>query len=341
LDHITRNRVRCCGRDNRAGAGLLSPEPMDRCGGLPVGLRRRTQGAQLPALLTRMFRHAQTGPSAGLVAYGPHYAISGGRLAIDSGPLAGTALRVERSMTDTRADFSLFQIADGSSPISPDPVAHCHFDRDAETGLETLLSVFIRSEYRHRGLTTLLVRLSFRELLHAGKLHWFAIRKLMQVDSEARNQAQTPGTPKPESAPLSRISLHNIGIGMVALRLGFRPEPNLERLLAPGNVRAVQAIPPDPTNPPGLLVRLGTLPALLVAALIDPQTGRPLADADVYQRFVNPKQLLRQALAGEAVLGNIDYILSRAAIEPLAARLANDQAELKRFAAALHRGAQN
>jgi hypothetical protein len=299
----------------------------------------------LPALLTRIFRRAETGPTVGLVAYGPHYTISGDRLTIDSGPLAGTTMRIERSVSPIRADFSLFELAGAGSPIadrqSPDPVAHCHFDRDPETGNEILLSIFIRSEFRHRGLTTLLVRLSFRELLRNGKRHWFAIRKLMQVDSEGRNQAQAPGTPKPENPPLSRISLHNVGIGLVALRLGFKPEPDLERLLAPGNVKAVQAIPPDPPSPPGLLLRLGTLPALLVAALIDPETGQPLTDADACQRFVSPKQLLRQALAGEAVVGNIDYILPRAALEPLASRLADDHAELRRFTAALRRGAQN
>ncbi len=298
----------------------------------------------MSALLARIFRRGETDPTVGLVAYGPHYTFAGGRLTTDSGPLAGTSMRVERSVSPTRADFSLYELG-GASPTAdrqpPEPVAHCHFDRDPETGTETLLSIFIRSEFRHRGLTTLLVRLSFRELLHSGKKHWFAIRKLMQVDTEGRNQAQAPGTPKSENSGLPKISLHNIGIGMVALRLGFKPEPDLERLLAPGNVRAVQAVPPDPPSPPGLLLRLGTLPALLVAALIDPQTGRPLADADAYQHFVNPKQLLRQALAGEAVVGNIDYILSRTAIEPLAARLANDQAELKRFAASLRRGAQN
>ncbi len=298
----------------------------------------------MPALLTRIFRRAETGPSVGLVAYGPRYTVAGGRLTTDTGPLAGTTLRIERSVSPTRADFSLYELT-GSSSIAdrqiPEPVAHCHFDRDPETGTETLLSIFIRSEFRHRGLTSLLVRLSFRELLHNGKRHWFAIRKMMQVDTEGRNQAQAAGTSKPETPPLSRISLHNVGIGLVALRLGFKPEPDIERLLAPGNVKAVQAIPPDPPSPPGLLLRLGTLPTLLVAALIDPQTGGPLADVDVYQRFVSPKQLLRQALAGEAIIGNIDYVLSRTAIEPLAARLANDQAELKRFAAALHRGAQN
>ncbi len=301
----------------------------------------------MPALLNRIFGRAETktGPLVGLVAYGPHYTVAGDRLVIGSGPLAGTTMRVERSVSSIRADFSLYELVGAGSPVadqqSPDPVAHCHFDRDPETGTETLLSIFIRPDFRHRGLTTLLVRLSFRELLHKGERHWFAIRKLMQIDTEGRNQAQAPGTSKSENPPLSRVSLLNIGIGMVALRLGFKPEPDIERLLAPGNVKAVQAIPPDPPSPPGLLLRLGTLPALLVAALIDPETGQPLNDVAAYQRFVSPKQLLRHALAGEAVVGNIDYILPRAALEPLASRLANDQAELKRFIAALRCGAQN
>jgi hypothetical protein len=302
----------------------------------------------LPALLTRIFRRADASPAVRLVPFGPHYTLSGDRLAIDSGPLAGTALRVERCVTDIKANFSFYELTSGSSPTgsrqsptSPDPVAHCHFDREPETGTETLWSIFIRSEYRHRGLTTLLTRLTFRELLASGRRHWFAIRKLMQVDTEGRSQAQAPGSPKTENPQLPRISLHNLGIGLVALRLGFKPEPDLERLLAPGNVKEVQAIPPDPPSPPGVLLRLGILPGLLVAAFVDPETGQPLTDAGAYERFVSPKQLLRQALAGQAVIGNIDYILSRAAIEPLAARLANDHAELKRFAVALRHGARD
>jgi hypothetical protein len=89
------------------------------------------------------------------------------------------------------------------------------------------------------------------------------------------------------------------------------------------------------------LLRLGILPGLLVAALIDPETGKPLSDAAAYDRFVNPSQLLRQTLAGQAVIGNVDYILSRSDIDPLAARLANDHAELRHFVAALRRGAQS
>ena len=302
----------------------------------------------MPAILSRIFRRTPLDPATRPVPFGPRYSVSGDRLSIDSGPLAGTALRFERSVTATKADFSLYELAGGASPIasrqspaSADPVAHCHFDRDRQTGMETLWSVFIRSEYRHRGLATLLARLTFRDLLSTGRRHWFAIRKLMQVDSEGRNLLSPPGNSRLDGPQQSRITLHNLGLGLIALRLGFRPEPDLARLLAPVNVQAIQAIPPHPPSPPGLLLRLGILPGLLVAAMVYPVTGQPVAIAAAYERFVNPKQLLRQALAGQAVIGNIDYIVSRAAVEPLASRLANDQTELRHFAAALRRGAQN
>lgn len=297
----------------------------------------------MPTLLTRVFRRPETALSTRPVPFAPHYTLAGDRLAIESGPLAGTVLRFERDVSKTKADFNFYETAESNPPVAsrrpsaaPDPMAHCHFDRDPETGAETLWGIFIRSEFRHRSLTTLLIHLTFRELLASGRRHWFAVRKLMQVDTEGRNQAQTPG-----NSPCPGISLHNLGIGLVALRLGLRPEPDIERLLVPNNVKSVQALPPDPPSPPGLLVRIGTLPGILVAALINPQTGHPLTDAEAYERFVSPRQLLRQALAGEAIIGNIDYILPRVAIEPLAARLAKDHAELRRFAAALRRGARN
>jgi hypothetical protein len=298
----------------------------------------------VPALLSRIFGRVfvPAGPAADLVPFGPRYALAGNQLAIQSGELAGTALRIERKTSDIKADFAFFATA-APGPEGDEPVAHCHFDRDPETGTETFWDIFIRSDYRYRGLASLLTRFTFRELLGSGRRHWFAIRKLMQVDSEARRHVPGSGRPAAEiQSPLSpRVALRNLGIGLVALRLGFQPESDIERLLAPGNVKVVQALPPEPPSPPGLLLRLGTLPGLLVAAFIDPDTGRPLTDTESYERFVSPRQLLRQTLAGQAIIGNIDYVLPRTAIERLASRLANDRAEFKRFTAALRRGARN
>ena len=82
-------------------------------------------------------------------------------------------------------------------------------------------------------------------------------------------------------------------------------------------------------------------PGLLVAAFLDPDTGMPLADAEAYERFVSPRQLLRQTSNGQAIIGNVDYILPRTALAGFAARLADDHTELKRFTAALRRGTRN
>ncbi|HTW90225.1 MAG TPA: hypothetical protein VMH22_00755 [bacterium] len=314
----------------------------------------------MPAELSRVLRNAPAEQVEGLVRFGPRYALSGDRLAIESGSLAGTTLRIERRLSDSRADFAFYETSTAhhaSRVMRSEPIAHCHFDRDPETGMETLWGIFVRAEYRHRRLATLFVRSTLRELMTSGERHWFAVRKLMQVDSEAGRRVPlggraSPGSARPqiekadiESAnPLPiqppPISLHNLGIGLVALRLGLRPEPDLERLLAPGNVKAVQALPPTPESPPGLLLRLEVLPGLLVAALIDTDTGHPLSDRHAYEQFVNPRHLLREALAGRAVIGNIDYILPRGAIEPFAARLANSPAEMGQITAALRRGAR-
>jgi hypothetical protein len=128
---------------------------------------------------------------------------------------------------------------------------------------------------------------------------------------------------------------------MVALRLGFRPEPDLERMLSPGNVTVVQSLAPDPPIPPGLLLRINTQPGLLVAAMLDPDTGRPYSDPEAYQRFVSPGQILRQAMSGQAVVGNIDYVLPRANLEQLAVRLADNRTELRQFTTMLRRAARN
>ena len=299
----------------------------------------------MPMQLSRIFRRVRAGRDGGPVRFGSDHVQSDDRLTIESGPLAGTALRIERRVTAVKADFALYEIigdntrdAGSGQQVLSDPVAHCHYDRDPETGLETLWGIFIRSEFRHRRLATLLVRTTLRELLSSGRRHWFAIRKLMQVDSEAGRRAPLGRTPADPPAPSDvpaaeasihpapqppRITLHNVGIGMVALRLGLRPEPDVERLVASGNVKSVQALLPDPPSPPGLLLRLESLPGLLAAVLIDPETGQPPADPKAYERFINPRDLVRQAMSGQAIIGNIDYVLPRTAIDQFASRLAN------------------
>ena len=98
--------------------------------------------------------------------------------------------------------------------------------------------------------------LSFRTLLEKGKRHWFGARKLMKVDTR-------------------RAELHNIGIGVVCLQLGFVPEDDVDQLLAPANIKSVDILLPTETSPPGLRLTLNRLPGVVVAGYISPDTRRP------------------------------------------------------------------
>ncbi|MBM3315642.1 GNAT family N-acetyltransferase, partial [candidate division WOR-3 bacterium] len=103
--------------------------------------------------------------------------------AIASGPLDGTRLRLDAVVQPRSADFSLFPAPRPSSGrLTPDtshptseasdtrdsPLAHCHYDRDPN-GNEVLWDIVVHPGHRGRGLAALLVRLSLRRLLLAGR----------------------------------------------------------------------------------------------------------------------------------------------------------------------------
>jgi GNAT superfamily N-acetyltransferase len=246
------------------------------------------------------------------VPFGPKWDLDRGELSVRSGPMEGQRLELDSTVTRFKADY-LFKQGDVT-------VGHCHFDRDPETGLEVLWDILVHPDHRGRGLSSLLVNVTFRDLLDRDRRCWFGMRKLMKVD-----------TRRPE--------LHNIGIGLISLRLGMRPEPTLTEILAPRAVKSFRLVSPTETSPPGLLVHLNRLPGTIVAARVNPDTGRPETDPESYLRFVSPERLLRDAMAGRVLVGNIDYRLVPDAIETAARLLADTGSEFRSFTRALRAGA--
>ena len=275
-------------------------------------------------------RPPQTRP----VPFGPaHRLLAPDRIVIESGPLSGTEFKLDVRSGRREADFALLE---PGATSSLEPVAHCHFDRDPGSGLETLYSIVIRPDQRRKGLAALLVRLSLRELFGRGRRHYPRLRKLMVIEPGDRHR------PESRSADLywgarPEPSLHNIGIGVIALELGFVPAPETDLLLNPARVKSVQLAPATSDTPPGLLVRLGSQPGTVLAALVDQTTHRPVADVARYQRFFSPRALYQQACAGQALLGNVDYVLPPGNISRIAARLADNPRQLDRYAAVLRR----
>ena len=248
------------------------------------------------------------------IALGPAWTLTGsGRLAVDSGPLAGRTFDLVRELSPHKADFYV--------KLDGETIAHTHFDRNAENGLDIEWDIFVRRDFRGNGLSSLLVRLSYRHLLSDGRRHWFGMRKLMQVD-----------TRHPE--------LQNIGIGLISIRIGMRPESEVRTLLADGNVRSADVLEAGPTAPPGLLLHLDRLPGVIIAADINPETGRPYTGADHYRRFVSPAALLDRARAGTSILGNIDYYLAPDNIDLFARHFADDNSEFRKFSRSLRAGSK-
>lgn len=239
--------------------------------------------------------------------FGPAYdLIAPERLRVKAGPLSGRDLSFTRDVCARKADFALHETGTGTSS---EPMAHCHYDRDPDSGLEIMYDIFVRSEQRNKGLASLLVRLSLRELFSKGRRHWPRIRRLMVVEASNDTSHSHGGTVDPGGVHWGvrpDSTLHNIGIGIVALRLGLRPDPAVARLFEPGTVRSVQLATLTPETPPGLLIHLNSLPGTVIAAFIDSATGRPVAGADVYERFLNPGGLYRQADAGQALFPSPD-----------------------------------
>ncbi len=257
---------------------------------------------------------------------GPAYEAKNNLISVKTGPLAGKQLQLSAEVSSTRADFFLTPF---SSQVSPDPIlaacGHCHFDRNHKSGLETLYDIFVRPDFRRSGIATLLLRLSFRRLLTRSRQCWFAIRKLMKVDTRRRE-------------------LHNIGIGLLAVKLGFRPEPDLERILRAERVQACEILPATTESPPGLLLHLRDLPGVVVAAELfsDPEGKvRPVVETDHYRRFFNPELLAKKAREGSWIVGNIDYLLSHDTTEHFARHLADSPEEYRLFLRSLAAGAKH
>lgn len=292
--------------------------------------------ARLRAAFTR-----SSGPFEPL-RFGPPHAVAGHvpgpvnepntvPVRVTGGPLSGTTLSFERHVQRHRADFALL--------LGDVRLGHYHFDRDGRRGLETMWEIIVAHEHQGKGLAALLVRLALRELLLTGRRHWVDMRRLMELDAGIRRPGDDTGPPT-RAGIRTRTHITNIGIGIIAARLGFIPKPEYAAAFRSEMVTAVSLIEPEGNNPPAWLVHLKTLPGLASIVMLEPDIdGRlaPLRDLAAYRRFVNPAAEFRRALRGETLIGNIDYELSLSNLTRFCRCLCNTPAEYRAMRRRLRR----
>lgn len=176
----------------------------------------------------------------------------------------------------------------------------------------TLFDAYIQNDFQMQGLASLMVHLLFRGQLLYTETKNFDIRMVMKASGE-------------------KEVIENVGMGLIALKLGFVPTLNCSEILTNNNVSSVDIVPADGNYPFGYKIALRSSPWTIIFVILDPVTHKPIKDLSAYEHFIRPEDLVELVKTNRAVLGNIDYILNPNSIEQFVAYIAESEEEFNQF----------
>ncbi|MGB9742545.1 MAG: hypothetical protein ACP5JB_03485 [candidate division WOR-3 bacterium] len=249
----------------------------------------------------------RTGPAVGFiwepVKIGPGFEwIDHDTIRILEGGLAGKILGVRTELMANNAGCYLFdqQRQIGSVSIERNPPGKGIILWDAQ----------VLAPYRQNGLAAIMTWIIFRELLLSQTVATFRIRMVRSVKAGAN------GT-----------ELQNIGMGVIAVRLGFTPELNLGRTIRGDNITGIEALPAVNGNPPALKITLRTDPFVLAAFVLSPDTMKPTQDFRTYLEIKNNYFTIHEWAKNGLLVINGNYLLRTPQIHHFVNRMAVDEAE--------------
>ncbi len=262
------------------------------------------------SLLGRLFG---SGPDRALwqpIAFGPKFDwLDATHLRLAVGPLAGETFELTTEVKPATAHSTLYHY--GSV------VGECHIERTPPGRGVVLWDVGVREAYRRRGLASLMTLVAFRRLLEIQRSATFRIRMVRLVKPSDRD-----------------IEFQNVGMGVIAYRLGFESELDITRLLHPDNLVSADILPAKGDFPPGLKMVIRTDPLVLVGFVLDSDTKKPVSDLGTYVRLMRREADLQDWLAkGLVVICNGDFRLPEAGIDRFLGCIARSQAEARDFRA--------
>ncbi|MEO0091138.1 MAG: hypothetical protein ABIK61_00270 [candidate division WOR-3 bacterium] len=238
------------------------------------------------------------------------------RLSVEilSGPLQNTRFELEQEITDCK--MSLFL------KTQEEPVARSIIDRNPRNGEIIYWDVMVAPKYRMKGLASFMAKYMLRELLLLQKKIKFMIRMI-------RIFQPTDTT----------IKLQNLGICVIAHRLGLTCEFDLPKLLNPLNIVKVEVIPPETDAsqpevvlPPCYKIDLRSYPYVLIGFIIDPETKKPITNYASYLQIKHKPEVLEEWIRTKAiVIGNGNYLLKKDGFNDFVKCLAQDDYEAEIF----------
>jgi GNAT superfamily N-acetyltransferase len=240
---------------------------------------------------------------------GPSFArMDGERIRLTEGELKDWEFRLTNEVADEEAHIYLYR--DDSE------IGHCDIQRNAHEATIVLWNIVVRPELRHKGLASLMTFAAFRLMLALHKSATFAIRMIRLIKPTEKGS-----------------KIQNVGIGVIARKLGFTPEYDLNKILKASNIQLVELIPETGDIPPGYRIVLRTFPLVLIAFMVDAFTGKPFpARHPLYGSMVRPQTVEGWAHDRMIIVGNGNYVLNRDGIEQMISHLATNEVEASLYA---------
>jgi len=249
-----------------------------------------------------------------------HLAYAPGLLGPAIEPLEGNKVRIlEGGLKGQIFDLSLALSEDEAHVflhLDGKQVGHADIQRNAFEASIVLWNIVVQDNLRHQGLASLMTRVGFQQMLKLHKRASFAIRMIRLIRPKDR---------------LTKVQ--NIGIGIIARKLGFSPEYNLPKILVRDNIQVVEYLESDNGMPPGFRIVLKVFPLVLVAFVVDPFTGKPFSRVHpFYQQHVFPETVETWVGDGRIIIGNGNYLLRRNGIPNLINHIARNELEAQQLA---------
>jgi len=237
------------------------------------------------------------------VSIGPKFNwVDHDRIWIAGGRLRGQSFKLT---TEVRADRAACRLHDGDNQVG-----QCLVDRDPPGEGIVLSDIEVRPELRRGGLCAVMTWVMLRELVTIQTAFSFRVRMITPARSG------------------KDLGLRNVGICVVAARLGLTSDHRLDTLLAPRNIVEVRALPAEDGNPPGLHVTTRSRPHSVIGFLLDPETFRPADTLRVYQEIERSPQLaVNWARQGRFAISNGNWSLRPDGLERFLRAVALDEDE--------------
>ena len=234
--------------------------------------------------------------------------LEGNKVRILEGGLTGQVFDLSTVVSDDEAH--VFLHLDGKQ------VGHADIQRNAFEASIVLWNIVVQENLRNNGLASLMIRIGFQRMLELHKKPSFAIRMIRLI------------------RPKDRVTkVQNIGIGIIARKLGFSPEYDLPALLVRDNIQVIEYLESDGVMPPGFRIVIKVFPLVLVAFVVDPFTGKPFSRVHpFYQQHVFPETVETWVGDGKIIIGNGNYLLRRNGIPNLINHIARDELEAQQLA---------